>query len=83
MSAKTHSFVALYVGDSIATARLISASADPNLVHHVAECLLHDEQQDTELDVHVKAVRGGRQKALSLILDGKDEPAERRIRIRN
>jgi len=68
MSAKTHSFVALYVGDSIANARLISASADSSLVRWVAERLLHDEQQETESDAHVRAIQEGRRKALSLIV---------------
>lgn len=68
MSAKTHSFVALYVGDSIANARLISASADSSLVRWVAERLLHDEQQETEPDAHVRAIQEGRRKALSLIV---------------
>lgn len=69
MSAKTHSFVALYVGESISTALLISASANTDLVQVVAEYLLHDEQQDADTDESVKVIRNGRRKALSLILD--------------
>lgn len=73
MSVKTHSFVALYTGDSIATARLIAASANIDLVRSVAERLLYLEQQETQIDVHVKAVREGRQNALSLLLNDEGE----------
>lgn len=73
MSAKTHSFVALYVGDSISTARLISASANVNIVRWVAEHLLHDEQEGAELDIHVKALREGSHRAISLILAGTEK----------
>lgn len=69
MSAKTHSFIALYSGESVSTARLICASAEEHLVKWVAECLLHNESQEAEPDAHVKAVQEGRRKALSLVLD--------------
>lgn len=65
---KTHSFVALYVGGSIATARLIAASADEEIVRWVAEQLLDREDKAIEDDVHAQAVQQGRRKALSHIL---------------
>ena len=70
MSTKTHNFVALYSGESVATARLICASADASLVNWVAQRLLMEEQA-VDQDANVMAVQEGRRKALSLILGGK------------
>lgn len=41
-----HVFVAVYVGDTIAEARIVAASADPALVSHVATELLHHSRFD-------------------------------------
>lgn len=73
MSAKTHSFVALYTGESIATARLLAASADSTLVRQFAEYLLHGKEKEMPLDLHIKAVQEGLDKALALILEGQDK----------
>lgn len=67
---KTHSFVALYVGESIASARLISASANREIVCWVAEQMLQRSSSPTD-DASVQAVQQGQNKALSLILEGK------------
>lgn len=69
MSAKTHSFIALYSGESVSTARLICASAEEHLVKWVAERLLNDKNLEMEQDAHVKAVQEGHRKALSLIVN--------------
>jgi len=66
----TYAFVAIYTGDTIATARLIAASADPSLVQYVATRLLdHGSESD---DPATAAVDLGRRNALRLIVEQED-----------
>ena len=76
MPAKTHSFVALYSGESIATARLICASSEKSLVAWVAQCLLNCKKQEEGQDACVQAIQCGQSAALSLIVDSTEEGQE-------
>jgi hypothetical protein len=61
------SFLALYRGSTIASAELVSASADPQLVADFATRLLHDHQGREPADPVLAAKDGGRRRALRLI----------------
>jgi len=58
-------FLAVYRGMTVAEAKMIAVTADPNLVSMVATHLLEDEQQ--EADPVVTAIDLGRRAALRLI----------------
>lgn len=73
MSTKTHSFVALYMGDSIATTQLLAASTDFTFVCQFAQHLLRSKEKGTPLSLPIKAVQEGVEKALAIILEGRDK----------
>jgi hypothetical protein len=73
MSAKTHSFVGLYIGERVASARLLVASANFTLIRQFAEYLLHGKERETPLDRHLKAVQEGLDKASAFILESRDK----------
>ncbi len=60
------SFVAVYRGDSIASARLIAVSADPVLVSEVTGRILQEHPR-VEADPVVATLEHGRRAALHLI----------------
>lgn len=60
------SFVAVYRGDSIASARLIAVSADPVLVSEVTGRILQEHPR-AESDPVVATLERGRRAALRLI----------------
>ena len=63
------SFIALYRGPTVASARLIGVSADPQLVAHVADGLLAQAQAVAEAadDACLYELETGRQRALRLV----------------
>jgi hypothetical protein len=62
--------VALYTGDTISSARLVFASADPSLVAYVAETLLHHDPDFTADETNPAAeLEAGRRRALRLVRD--------------
>jgi hypothetical protein len=60
------SFLALYRGESVSTAKLVALIADPELVRDFARRLLQ-EPQDQQPDVVVQELEHGRRRALELI----------------
>ena len=63
------SFIALYRGPTVASARLIGVSADQQLVAHVADWLLAQSQTVAEAadDPCLYELETGRQRALRLV----------------
>ena len=61
------SFLALYRGESVATAELLAVSNDDALISYVASALLK-KSSEKSTDRAVSAVRSGRQRALKLVL---------------
>ena len=67
-------FVAIYRGQSISSARLIALSADPNLVSDVSTRML-PERPEEMADPVIESVNRGRKNALRLITwDSRDAP---------
>lgn len=67
---KPHAFVAIYSGDTIASAKLIAASACPRVVDFVTDHLLHDPDSPLNAeasDVVSNALNAGRCQALQKI----------------
>lgn len=60
------SFIALYRGKSVAEARLVSVSADPDLVATVTQALISQDRASSD-DEALRAVEEGRRRALRLI----------------
>ena len=60
------SFVALYRGETIAAAKLIAVSAEPELVCDLATRILA-EPGDDEPDAALKELERGRRRALQLV----------------
>jgi hypothetical protein len=59
-------FLAIYRGDTIASAQLIAVSTDPSIVTHVASRLLATEEDEPEDPVLLSITRG-RTNALRLV----------------
>ena len=68
MSRSYHYFVAIYVGDSIASAKIAAASADSDLVREVAQKMLCGLEARPDSDPSIQAIGRGRKKALQLIV---------------
>lgn len=66
------SFLALYRGDSVATADLVTLTADPEIVRDFADRMLSNPPPRTG-DPARDAIRDGRTRALELV---KDDAAE-------
>lgn len=64
-------FLALYRGDSIGSAKLLTLTADPGLVEHFADQMLSNAEQ--EKDPVLGEIEHGRQRALQLVRDGDEE----------
>ncbi len=56
----------LYRGDTVGTAKLVAATADPQLVRDFAERLL-GEPEEQETDVVLRELENGRRRALRLV----------------
>lgn len=64
------SFLALYRGESVPTAQLVTVCADPELVARFAREMLEDPDHELTRrtgDPAVDALRGGRREALELV----------------
>lgn len=61
--------VALYRGDSIAEAKIVAASSDPELAAYVAGELLTERRPEEDRDPVLREVGNGRRRALRLIED--------------
>ena len=59
--------IALYQGDSVASAKLIAVSADPELIADVSTRLLRQPPEADEADPVIGALQRGRKSALRLI----------------
>lgn len=64
-------FVALYRGESVAGAKLVALSADPDLVSDFAARLL--DREERELDPVVRELESGRRNALRIVRDGAED----------
>jgi hypothetical protein len=60
-------FVAIYRGQTIGSARLIAVSADPALVAEVSSRILHEHPGQDAVDPIIACVDEGRKRALRLI----------------
>ena len=72
---QSHTFIAIYSGYTISTARLVAASSDPDLVSHVAEALLKApsmSQETAPIDPVATALENGQRQALTIIAGGKE-----------
>jgi hypothetical protein len=61
-------FIALYRGETVASAKIIAVSADTDLVADFAARMLHS-QEETEGDPVVDSLDAGRRQALRLITE--------------
>ena len=67
-------FIAIYSGDTVNSAKMVAVSADPQLVSYVAERLLEsDPVKEPACDPVVNAIEGGRRQALKIIAGGRAE----------
>ena len=62
-------FLALYHGESVSTAKLLALSAEPELVRAFAERLLAKPSQQ-EADPVIEELENGRRRALELVKGG-------------
>jgi hypothetical protein len=60
------SFLALYRGETIGAAKLVAATADPELVRDFADRLLTDPDEQ-EQDFVLQELENGRRRALRLV----------------
>ena len=60
------SFLALYRGESVSSAKLLALTADPQLVSDFAARML-DEPEEREQDAVVRELERGRRRALHLV----------------
>lgn len=65
--ARTHRFVALYAGQSVASARLIAASANPELIGHAAEVMLGEAVPVADDDPALAVINQSRRRALEIV----------------
>lgn len=70
-----YSFVALYRGATLGSAKIVAVSTDPNLVAQVAARLLSESPvpNDSPADPAIRALEVGRRRALRIIQGGKDD----------
>lgn len=70
---KPHTFVAIYAGDTISSAKIVAASSDPDLVSKVAAALLKDKRSSIRTpnaDPITEAMEAGRRQALQIVEGG-------------
>ena len=60
------SFIVLYRGNTVGTAKLVAATADPELVCEFAERMLA-EPEEPEADTVLRELNSGRRRALRLM----------------
>ena len=65
------SFLALYRGESIASARLVAVTAEPQLVRDFARRML--AKSEGQPDLVLSELEKGRRRALELVENGDDE----------
>ncbi len=73
---QAHTFVAIYAGDTISSAKIVAASSDPDLVTQVAAALLKDKRSSigaAKPDPVRGAMNSGRRQALEIIAGGMAE----------
>ena len=73
---QAHTFIAIYIGDTISSAKIVAASSDPDLVSQVAAVLLKDKRSSigaASPDPVSSAMDRGRRQALEIIAGGKAE----------
>jgi hypothetical protein len=61
------SFIAIYRGETVQSARLIAVSADPTLVADVSSCMLDADQTGSDSDPIISELDRARRHALRLI----------------
>jgi hypothetical protein len=71
-------FIGVYRGDTVGEAKLITISADPELVQTVVSRLLdkEDEKLSTQTDSVLQSLHGGTYRALRLIKNENEQRAE-------
>jgi hypothetical protein len=62
-------FIALYHGETVASAKIIAVTAHADLVADFAARMLHREEEETEGDSVVRSLDDGRRRALRLIAE--------------
>lgn len=67
MTGQPHVFVAIYEGECITDARIVAASADPELCRHAATVMLSASQNGEAANRVRSALSAGREDALRLI----------------
>ncbi len=67
MAGHPHVFVAIYEGDLITEARIVAASADPELCRHAASVMLSESQNGEAANRVRSALSAGRENALRFI----------------
>ncbi len=72
MARNNHYFVAIYIGRSIASARIAAASTDPPLVQLVAKHILEEIERHPDTDTSIQAIDQGRIAALRTLLVDKE-----------
>ena len=62
-------FIALYRGETVASAKIVAITADTDLVADFAARMLHHHEEETEGDSVVRSLDDGRKQALRLITE--------------
>jgi len=62
-------FVVLYRGSTVATARIVAMSADRALTAYVARMILREDSESPSRDPVLRAKRSGQRAALRVIVD--------------
>lgn len=70
---QTHAFVALYVGETVSEAKIIGASADPELIRLASQVMLGYTDRLSGENAVVQALNQGRKNALRLIYGEDDD----------
>ena len=63
-------FLALYRGDSVSSAKLLALTADHELVRDFAARLLNNRDEEQNPDPILEELQGGRRRALQLVKSG-------------
>jgi hypothetical protein len=63
-------FLALYRGDSVSSAKLLALSAEPALVRDYAARLLEGSEREHESDPILEELAQGRRRSLELVRNG-------------
>ncbi len=67
------SFLCLYRGETIGTAKVVAVSAEPELVRAFAQRMLAAERDDREEDPALRELGEGRRRALLRLVDREPE----------